>query len=290
MSEFADLDGSPIAPLVGPFTERPFLEVWRRHRRGGDIRIIRSLEAALPLVFDRDSVRIAGEAHLTDYHSPLGTDPAGLGARLLGAAPHMLLDSLPSEAADPLLESLERAGGKVTRTEDEPCMVLDLDGREEWEAALTAKDRHEIRRKRRRFAGRYGSADIENEPAALGAFVDMHRSSDGVKAGFMTEAMAAFFEDLLTLEGARLHVLRGGDRGILAAVVGFEDEDAYYVYNSAFDPEAGDVSPGIVLIDRLIGRAASTGRRRFDFLKGAESYKRRMGATRRPLYRLEVTS
>ncbi|NIS37572.1 MAG: GNAT family N-acetyltransferase, partial [Actinobacteria bacterium] len=67
----------------------------------------------------------------------------------------------------------------------------------------------------------------------------------------MTDQMEGFFLDLLTVPGGRLDVLHDGDR-VVAAAVGFEDDDAYYLYNSAFDRSLADLSPGIVLIDALV--------------------------------------
>ena len=46
-------------------------------------------------------------------------------------------------------------------------------------------------------------------------------------------------------------------------------------------------SPGVVLVSMLIERAIEAEKRVFDFLKGDETYKFRLGAAPRPLY--EVT-
>ena len=66
--------------------------------------------------------------------------------------------------------------------------------------------------------------------------------------------------------------------------VGYSDEDCYYLYNSSFDPAHSALSPGVVLLSSLIERAIGEGLTRFDFLKGDETYKRRLGAVYRPLY------
>jgi CelD/BcsL family acetyltransferase involved in cellulose biosynthesis len=97
----------------------------------------------------------------------------------------------------------------------------------------------------------------------------------------------AFFSALLELPGTVLDFLVGGDGQALAAGFGFEDERAYYLYNSAYFPAAAEASPGAVLVDLLIGRAIEAGRSRFDLLKGDEAYKFRLGARPRPLYLLE---
>jgi CelD/BcsL family acetyltransferase involved in cellulose biosynthesis len=115
----------------------------------------------------------------------------------------------------------------------------------------------------------------------------MHRAARGAKGGFLTAGLEAFFGALLDSGGARLHLLVGGDGTPVAAALGFEDEAAYYLYNSAYDPEAAADSPGAVLVDLLVQRAVGAERVRLDFLKGDESYKFRLGGRPRPLYVVE---
>ncbi|MEE8497357.1 MAG: GNAT family N-acetyltransferase, partial [Acidimicrobiia bacterium] len=201
------------------------------------------------------------------------------------------LDSLPQEAADPLLYAFEAAGRTVIQTADESCRVLELAGAdpEGWESVLRSKDRHEVRRKRRRYEAARGAPEFATGREHFSAFVGLHRSSAGDKGDFMTDRMEGFFEDLLRLPTARLDVLRRADE-VEAAAVGFEDDDGYYLYNSAYDVNLADLSPGIILTDFLINRAVMEGKGRFDFLKGTEDYKRRLGAVERPLFRLDVAA
>ena len=78
-----------------------------------------------------------------------------------------------------------------------------------------------------------------------------------------------------------------GDEHPLAASFGFEEDDAYYLYNTAYDPAASSLSPGVVLLYALIRGCIRRGLRTFDFLKGDEPYKFRMGAEPRRLYVIE---
>jgi len=50
-----------------------------------------------------------------------------------------------------------------------------------------------------------------------------------------------------------------------------------------------DALPGVVLVHELIESAIASGRTRFDFLKGDETYKVRLGAAARQLFTLEGT-
>jgi CelD/BcsL family acetyltransferase involved in cellulose biosynthesis len=283
----------PSAPLVGPFPRRPFLEAWWRHRGGGE-----PLIAEVPggLVAARrlpdGSVELMGEADLTDYHAPLGPEAGGAVAALLGSlepGTPLRFDSLPEEAAAAVAAGCARAGAVVSRRQHAVAVVLDLPGStEEYLAGLDGKERHELRRKRRRFEAAYGPGRlIAAGPGGLEAFAAMHRSAPGAKGEFLTGEMAAFFADLAGLPGARLDLLAGEDGRPAAAAFGFQDEQAYYLYNSAYDPAAAGASPGVVLVDLLVQRAIRDGLGRLDFLKGDEAYKFRLGGRPRPLFVLE---
>lgn len=292
MTRWELLVGAPLAPFVGPFPHRPFLEVCAEHG-AGDVQVVADVSNAMALIVSRGVARFAGDPHLTDYHSPLGPGTEELVALLIAdlGAVRFDLDSLPSEAAGPLAAAFETAGRAVTCSPDEPSRVLDLGGADldGWETLLRSKDRHEVRRKRRRYAEARGTPDVAAGPEHFDTFVALHQSSANGKGDFMTDRMEAFFADLLRLSTARLDVLQR-DGEVAAAAVGFEDDDGYYLYNSAFDSALADLSPGIVLIDHLIARTVRQGKGRFDFLKGSEPYKRRLGAVERPLYRLEVSA
>lgn len=291
------LDDDPVAEDVGPFPRRGFLEVWRDHRAAGDLLVAEGGGTALPLAVAAGRLEIAGEADLTDYHCPLGGTPAGLaafGEALAGVLPRGVpfrFDSLPAEVAQPLAAGLEAGGVSTTSARHEAAAVIDLPGGyDAYLAALRGKDRHEIRRKRRRFAEALGEPALahDDSPEAWEAFFAMHRAAGGPKGGFLdAPGMEGFFRALAGVEGAVLSLLLGGGGVPVAAAVGFTDERAYYLYNSAYDPSHGAASPGVVLVDALIADAAGRGLRRFDLLKGDEAYKFRMGAVARPLYALE---
>ena len=119
----------------------------------------------------------------------------------------------------------------------------------------------------------------------MAGFARLHRMAKGDKGRFMTERMQAFFADLEASAGAVVDFL-GDPQSPAAAAFGFEHGDAYYLYNSAYDPAASPHSPGIVLVASLIDAAIRSGKKRFDFLKGDEMYKTRLGAGRRTLYEL----
>lgn len=283
----------PIADLVGPFPGRPFLEAWWHHRGEGEPLLTSSATALLAARRTPEGVvEFMGEADLTDYHAPLGAGAADLVAELLAglaAGTRFRFDSLPEEAAAVMAAGCARAGVAVHPEAHTVAVILDLPGsHEEHLASLAGKERHEVRRKRRRLEAIHGPGRlVAAGRAGLAAFAAMHRSAAGAKGGFLTGEMEAFFGDLLDLPGARLDVLTGTDRVPAAAAFGFQEERAYYLYNSAYDPAAAGASPGVVLVDLLVQQAIAAGLARFDFLKGDEAYKFRLGGRPRPLFVVE---
>jgi CelD/BcsL family acetyltransferase involved in cellulose biosynthesis len=179
----------------------------------------------------------------------------------------------------------------ITVRRHEVALVLDLPNEPAaWAAALSKKHRHEVRRKRRRFLDVVGEPVYERrfDADSFAAFLAMHRSSAGSKSTFLTPRAEAFFFALLTDAGGSVDLLSVDGRPV-AAAFGFAHAQAYYLYNSAYEPAFAEAAPGIVLIAAMIERSIADGLVRFDFLKGDERYKYHLGAVERPLSVLEGT-
>jgi CelD/BcsL family acetyltransferase involved in cellulose biosynthesis len=282
-------DLEPIADSIGPFASKSFLEVVWNHRdtQGLELVIESGSKGAVALVTDGERVEFAGQSNLTDYHSPLG--PAG-GEMLAGALKShrgamVHLDSLPLEIVATVEDAVRNAGGVPSTDQHETAAVLSLPpSYEDWLASIGKKERHEVRRKRRRFVAEFGEIEIvPHGSEAINMFCAMHRTSQGDKGMFMTGEMQSYFEDLLDTGGATIHTLMC-DGIPRANAFGFETDEGYFYYNSAYDMDAAMASPGIVLLASMIEDQISRGARVFDFLKGAERYKFKHGASPRPLY------
>lgn len=283
----SDLD--PIADSVGPFASRRFLEVVWNHRdtAGLDLQVESSSDGAVALVTDGDRIEFAGQSNLTDYHSPLGPGGGAALARALeshqGAS--VYLDSLPLEAVATVEDAVQATGGVPSTEQHETAAVLQLPATyDDWLASIGKKERHEVRRKRRRFVAEFGEIEIvPHGSEAINMFCAMHRTAQGDKGMFMTGEMQSYFEDLLDSSGATIHTLVC-DGIARASAFGFETDDGYFYYNSAYDMDAAMASPGIVLLASMIEAQIERGARVFDFLKGDERYKFKHGASPRPLY------
>jgi CelD/BcsL family acetyltransferase involved in cellulose biosynthesis len=207
-------------------------------------------------------------------------------------------------AADALAAALgarEMAQGWTINVEREDvCPVVTLpEGAtmDAYLATLGKKERHEIRRKVRRAeaAGEVFLTESTDPLVDLDAFIDLHQKRWGADGLFPPtaggEQSRVLFRRLFEAhrpDGAlRLTFLTVSGRRV-AAGVHFETADGYLYYNAGVDPDARDLSPGVVMIHRYVERAIATGRHRMDFLRGDEPYKYDWGAVDEPIQRLLV--
>lgn len=285
----------PLAAAVGPFATPGFLAAVTRFM-GESAEVIGDSSGAILVTRDGRTLRMAGHPDLTDYHSPLGSSLEAVAARLtemIGEGWSIDFDSLPSEAAEPLAAALADAGTDSTLTQHAVSAVLALPATfDEYLAMLSKKQRHEVRRKHRRYEDALGEVIHETHPDpgwAFEEFVRLHRMAEGEKGEFMTPDREEFFRALMDLPGWRVDVLRVDDTDRASATLfSYSDSDGVFLYNSSYDPELGDASPGIAIVGTMIETAIAEGLSRFDFLKGDEVYKFRLGAEERPLFRLEA--
>jgi CelD/BcsL family acetyltransferase involved in cellulose biosynthesis len=168
---------------------------------------------------------------------------------------------------------------------------------EEYLSTLGKKERHEIRRKVRRAqaAGDLRLEDSVDPLAEIDAFIELHQKRWGERGLFPDtpggKQSRVMFRRLFELFGpdgpVRLAFLTVAGRRI-AAGVAIETETGFLYYNAGVDPDARELSPGVVLIAKLVERAIEHGCQRIDFLRGDESYKYEWGAVDEPIQRLLV--
>ncbi len=127
----------------------------------------------------------------------------------------------------------------------------------------------------------------------MDAFITLHQKSTRDKEDFWNESLIQFFK-ALAVELAQLGWLKlyfievNGVKA--AAMLGFDYNNEFLLYNSGFDPEQfAQLSPGNVLTAYTIQDAIRLGRSRYDFLRGDEVYKFRFGAVAEPVFDMEVT-
>ena len=283
-------DLEPRSAHLGPFPHGPFLRAATQALTPdpATVVVVSADAAAVALVDDGSVTRFAADESITDYHAPLGEHGGALLVDTLATIGGRFdLDSLTDEEVSVLAPEFAARGVMVEPEQHAATGVLSLPATfDEWLMSIGKKERHEVRRKRRKLEATYGPFKLERRGVdGVDAFCSMHRTAAGRKGDFMTEQMEAYFTSLVTDADAVIHDLVVDD-GVLASAFGWELDDGYYFYNSAFDADASSASPGAVLLSSLIERQIDRGVAVFDFLKGAETYKYRHGAEARPLYRL----
>ncbi|MGH2809012.1 MAG: GNAT family N-acetyltransferase [Actinomycetota bacterium] len=199
---------------------------------------------------------------------------------------------VPFGFADFLVERTDRYGFEFALEQEETSAILLLPSDfDTYLEGLEAKERRELKRKRRRLTREVPDAAFRSATEGtleedLKYFVEMHRGAEGHKGHFMKPEIATFFERvaraLMPLGWLRLDFLEIGGRPV-ASTFGFELDERFYLYNSAYEPEVARLSPGVVLVSRLIEHAMEKGLKTFDFLRGPERYKYQLGAQAVPL-------
>lgn len=251
------------------------------------------------------TVRFAG-GELTDEQDIVATRAdcgmaASAVARWIAAerAPRVLLEYVPDDTPtlDAMTDTLSDAGYRVTREKlvTSPRIALAADY-ESYVQALGKKERHELRRKLRRFEAAPGAsfswAEDAERSAVLDRFFALHRLSKGEKAAFMTEDVELFFRDIADALAAigrlRLGIVRAHDE-IAAVLFAFAYGDTLALYNAAYDPALGSLSLGIASHAYALRDAIAQGFKVYDLLRGDEPYKYDLGAVDRWLWRLEAT-
>jgi CelD/BcsL family acetyltransferase involved in cellulose biosynthesis len=167
---------------------------------------------------------------------------------------------------------------------------------EDYLLQLDGKQRHEVRRKVRRLetAGPIGFDLAGNNgrlSQAVETFLCLFRLNREDKAEFLTGTMEAYFRDLILAldeQGLlRLYILEVAGQAA-ATVLCFDHEGVRYLYNSGYDEQFQSLSVGVLCKVFSIREGIEMGCRHYDFLKGAETYKKRIGGQVVELYRCEL--
>ncbi len=150
--------------------------------------------------------------------------------------------------------------------------------------SLSKKQRHEVRRKERNAERDHqvelvfsqDSTDIDGE---MGRFIELMRNEEQ-KAKFLTPLTEQFLLELgrAAQEAGCLNLANLMLDGKQAAVyLNFIFDNKLWVYNTGWNPEFSQASPGWVLLVKLIQWAIANGLNEVDMMRGDEEYKYRFG-------------
>ena len=189
-------------------------------------------------------------------------------------------------------------GYLVKITQEDVSLQLTLPSSwQEYLSQLKKKERHELRRKLRRLnqvtSTRFYTLSEKGEVSqGLAGFFELFKLSPAEKASFMTRKMRSFFETMahsLAKEGyLRLSFLEVNGTQV-ASTLWLDYDNALYLYNSAYDPTYASHSVGLLLKVFCLREGIRERKSRFDFLRGAESYKYDLGGQDVPIYRCVIS-
>jgi CelD/BcsL family acetyltransferase involved in cellulose biosynthesis len=308
-----------------PFLRHEYICAWWRHLGGGewpqgDLYVVtaRDLQGRLlgiaPLFYTRNlmnepALLLIGSLEISDYLD-LIVRPEHLQDFIESLLNHLASREAPAwQALDlynilessPTLGALEsaslRRGWKFKREHLSRCPYIPLPG--DWEAYLSGidkKQRHEIRRKIRRAEQNQAPVrfyivengdEIESEVEALLSLM----ATDPEKERMLTPARQRQMHDLAKSafeEGWLQLAFMEVDSEKAAGYINFDFQDRIWVYNSGIDTRFRELSPGWVLLSKLIEWANLNGRQIFDMMRGDEQYKYRFGAVDANVWRVVI--
>jgi len=194
-----------------------------------------------------------------------------------------------------LVDLAKDKGYEVTVTRENVSLDLELPSTwDDYLRTLSPKQRRETGRRFRRLEeeGDINYRIVEDaEPEVLDIFFKLMRVSRKDKAAFLTPRMESFFRALAETM-AEAGMLRFGVLEIskkpVAAVMCFDYNDKVYLYNSGYDPEYGYISVGLLSKLLSIKDSIERGKKVYDFLKGPEEYKYRLGGREIPIYSCRI--
>ena len=169
----------------------------------------------------------------------------------------------------------------------------------DWQSYLNSiskKQRHEIRRKLRRLQekGEVSYKELQGKDISnndLRIFFEMFVKSREDKAEFLTPEREMFFHRILD-RMARENYLRMGCLELNNCPVGYTLHFVYdnrvFLYNSAHDIEYRPLSIGLMTKVFCIWESIEREREIFEFLKGREIFKSRLGGREVPLYKCTI--
>jgi CelD/BcsL family acetyltransferase involved in cellulose biosynthesis len=248
-----------------------------------------------PLLLEGGEARIIGDVEVCDYLDFIaapGREKEFFRMLFLHLREEGItrLDLRPLHANSTLLTVLvsmiEELGCEISIDEEDVSLELDLP--ETWEGflgILTGKERHEIRRKLRRLheAAEINFKvvdDVEAVEKSMETFLELFNMNRPDKAEFMTDRMTFYFRQLAK-EMAEARILKlfflELDTVPAAATMCFDYKETRYLYNNGYDSRYRALSVGLLSKVLSIEDSIRCGKKKYDFLKGAEIYKSRLG-------------
>jgi CelD/BcsL family acetyltransferase involved in cellulose biosynthesis len=306
------------SPVSSPFMSHAWHSAWAKaadaeHARSSFVVALRgshSIDAVLPLTLRPLRFRGRPVTALTWATRSVGCPdhldiPATAGAALDTVVP--MLEQLRWDVAifsgvaenagnlGRVMQEFSTRGHAVRQARLDVCPYLDLPASwDEFLATLSASRRQSVRRRERNIVREHGARLVDYAPerldegwAHLQALHEARWHGGGALSDTSERLLRHFFQSLASRGELWLTSLDLNGKPA-AAWCGFACGDTVFFYQSGRDPEWESKSVGTVMMGMMIRRAIERGFRRFDFLRGEDSYKMSWTSTRRMIYETVV--
>jgi CelD/BcsL family acetyltransferase involved in cellulose biosynthesis len=185
------------------------------------------------------------------------------------------------------------------RIEQAKCLVLDLPSTyDEYVKTLSKSLRYDVRRiDGKALTEKNASVEWvtpDNVQRFASTFFELHKArwkSRGLTGAFFGKGEKFQSEWMLEAvkNGWLWMNLLVADGNPVGCVYAMRFANTCYFYQAGMDPSASSLSPGTILVAKMIERAIAEGCTTFDFMRGDEPYKRRWKPTReRVNYRILI--
>jgi CelD/BcsL family acetyltransferase involved in cellulose biosynthesis len=310
-AEWAGLLAQTPKPV--PFVTPAWQRVWLDHFQGDrELRVYTArdgerLVGVAPMLLAEGRAELVGHYSICDYMDVAVTPgfestffPSLVQRLADDAVTHVEMRGLreTSKSLDAVCACAAGCGFEVQREEEALSPAVDLPGTwDDYLAALSKKDRHELRRKLRRVESAGGVSlrvvtQADEASTMLDTLFHLMRISSHHKEEFLDRpGMEAFFREMMSTMAAedmlRFYFLEFDGQPV-ASVLNFDLGGTLYMYNSGYDPAYAHYAVGLMSKTLLIRDAIENGRTCVDFLRGDENYKYDLGGKDQRVYRVAL--
>lgn len=248
----------------------------------------------IPLSIREGVAHFSGGEEIADYLDAVGAEDKKIEAWAAvlpmlkeQGATSLILRNIPDGSSTlDFFRTIPQA--EITKEDTTPILPLPASF-DEYLAVLDRKDRHELKRKMKKFEAEHGSLTFsvhENNEIQTDALLTLMKH-DTDKVAFLTPPMITFFEGLPMAfpDTLRQFVLSAGEK-IIASTLAFRTPDALLLYNSGFDPQYPGA--GWYIKVKTISWAIDQKIPAYNFLQGNERYKYDLGGVDHFIYKITL--
>lgn len=255
-------------------------------------------KAIAPFIRNENTVSFSGGAEISDYMDIICPDD------LIPDVWQEILHFLKKDAIQELtlsnisehsktfeyftnLQKLSSETIRIQKEDTTPVLALPATWNE-YLSTLDRKNRHELRRKIKRFEETWNPHGISIQTTEDISILLELMKKDTKKREFLTDPMVSFFQSLNKSFPSEFELLLLSVSDIPVAIIaGFNYSHSYLLYNSGFN-EAQFSGAGFYLKAKSIERAIEKNFTSYNFLQGNERYKYELGGKDLEIYTITV--